>query len=104
MANWSFLTNHARAVLFIANHPDGRLRDLADAIGVTERTAFGIVDDLTAAGYVTKQKDGRRNRYSIQHHLPLPDAIGRERTVGDILELLADYKPPRRARRHDDGR
>ena len=99
MAKWSFLTNHARAVLFIANTPDARLRDLADGIGVTERTAFGIVGDLTDAGYVTKEKDGRRNRYSIQDHLLLPDAIGRERTIGEVLELLVDYKPQPRQRR-----
>lgn len=88
MAEWSFLTNHARALLFLAKEPDGRLRDLATALGVTERTAYGIVADLAEAGYVVKQKEGRRNRYEIQAHLPLRDAISRERTIGEVLELL----------------
>ena len=75
MATWSFLTNHARALLFIAKDPDARLRDLAVALDVTERTAYGIVVDLTEAGYVVKEKDGRRNHYQIQGHLPLPETM-----------------------------
>ena len=90
MAEWSFLTNHARALLFIAHDPDARLRDLAAGLDVTERTAFGIVADLTAAGYVVKEKDGRRNRYHIQAQMPLRDSISRERTIGEILDLLVD--------------
>lgn len=85
MAGWSFLTNHARVLLHVAEHPDARLRDLADALDVTERTAFGIVDDLTEAGYLMKERTGRRNRYHVQEHLPL---VG-ERTVGELLALLA---------------
>jgi DNA-binding IclR family transcriptional regulator len=90
MAEWGFLTNHARALLFIAHDPQARLRDLAVALGVTERTAYGIVADLTEAGYVVKEKDGRRNRYHIQAHLPLRDSVTRERTVGEVLELFHD--------------
>ncbi|MEY2468402.1 MAG: hypothetical protein QOF21_1100 [Actinomycetota bacterium] len=91
MTKWSFLTNHARALLFVAGQPDVRLRDLAVALDVTERTAYGIVDDLTTAGYVVKEKDGRRNRYQIQTHLPLPDS-GYERPIGEVLDLLTDAK------------
>jgi len=90
MAEWGFLTNHARALLFIAHDPEARLRDLAVSLDVTERTAYGIVADLTEAGYVVKEKDGRRNRYHIQAHLPLRDSITRERTVGEVLALFAD--------------
>lgn len=92
MADWSFLTNHARAMLFIAKEPDARLRDLASALEVTERTAYGIVADLTDAGYVVKERDGRRNRLHIQGHLPLRDRIIRERTIGEVLNLLGDSK------------
>jgi DNA-binding IclR family transcriptional regulator len=92
MAEWSFLTNHARALLYIARDPEARLRDLAAALDVTERTAYGIVADLTAAGYVLKEKDGRRNRYQIQDHLPLRDSISRERTIGEVLDLLSDAR------------
>jgi DNA-binding transcriptional ArsR family regulator len=98
VGDWSFLTNHARAMLFIASQPDARLRDLAAALDVTERTAYGIVVDLTGAGYVVKERDGRRNRYHIQEHLPLRDAIGRERTIGEVLDLLGDAKRPKKAR------
>ncbi|MEX2392955.1 MAG: helix-turn-helix domain-containing protein [Actinomycetota bacterium] len=89
MTDWGFLTKHARALLFIANNSDARLRDLAPALDVTERTAFGIVADLTEAGYVVKTREGRRNRYQVQHDLPIRDTISRERTVGEILALFA---------------
>lgn len=89
MGHWSFITNHARVLLFIANKPDARLRDIAAALAITERTAFGIVHDLVEAGYVTKERDGRRNRYQIQAQLPLRDTIGRERPIGEMLDLLA---------------
>ena len=90
--NWSFLTNHARALLFMASEPEARLRDLAAVLDVTERTAFAIVTDLTQAGYVVKEKEGRRNRYSIQAHLPLRDSISRERTIGEVLAVLGEAK------------
>jgi DNA-binding IclR family transcriptional regulator len=87
--SWSFLTSHARVLLCIAHDPGVRLRDMAARLGITERSAYGIVTDLAAAGYIVKQKDGRRNRYQIQAHLPLPESTSRERTVGEILALLA---------------
>jgi len=88
MESWSFLTNHARVLLSIAHDPGARLRDIAAALGITERSAYGIVTDLTRAGYVVKEKDGRRNRYQIQAHLPLPDPVGREPAIGDVLAGL----------------
>ena len=90
MADWSFLTNHARVLLCIAHDPGVRLRDIATVLRITERTAFGIVTDLAQAGYVVKEKDGRRNRYRIQPHLPLGESITRERTIGEVLDLLVD--------------
>jgi hypothetical protein len=65
-----------------------RLRDIAASLDITERSAFGILTDLAEAGYVVKAKDGRRNRYHIQAHLPLPEPDGRERAVGEILAVL----------------
>jgi hypothetical protein len=95
VANWTFLTNHARALLCIAHDPGVRLRDIAASLGITERAAYGIVTDLAEAGYMVKQKNGRRNRYQIQAHLPLPEPSSQERTVGDVLALLAgtDTRP-----------
>jgi hypothetical protein len=88
VGTWSFLTNHARALLCIAQDPGVRLRDIATLVGVTERSAHDIVTDLVTAGYVVKERDGRRNRYRIQEHLPLRDPISQERTVGEMLDLL----------------
>src|ERR1035438_6411277 len=67
-----------------------RLRDIAAGVGITERSAFGIVTDLAEAGYVVKQKDDHRNRYQIQAHLPLPEPASQEPAIGDVLALLAD--------------
>lgn len=88
MASWTFLTNHARVLLCIDRDPGARLRDIAASLGITERSAFGIITDLVEAGYVVKGKDGRRNRYHVQAHLPLPEAVARERTVGEVLAVL----------------
>jgi DNA-binding IclR family transcriptional regulator len=95
VASWSFLTNHARVLLCIAHDPGVRLRDIAARLDITERSAYSIVTDLTQAGYIVKQKDGRRNRYQIQAHLPLPESTSQERTVGEVLALLTgDFAPP----------
>ena len=102
MVSWGFLTNHARVLLCIAHDPGVRLRDIAARTGVTERTAYGIVTDLTGAGYVVKHKDGRRNRYQIQAHLPLPEPTSREQTIGEVLALLTSARagqPPAEGRR-----
>jgi MarR family len=88
VANWTFLTTHARVLLLVARDPGVRLRDIAASLDITERSAFGIITDLVEAGYVIKEKDGRRNRYHIQAHLPLPEPTTRERTVGEVLALL----------------
>jgi len=111
---WSFLTNHGRALLCIAHDPDARLREIAETLGITERSAYGIVSDLTTAGYVLKKRDGRRNRYVVQQHRRLPEPTLRERTVGDVLELLVGEKrrtrtavakkPTRTTRKHQKRR
>ena len=75
-------------MLLVAHDPGVRLRDIAASLDITERSAFGVITDLVEAGYVIKEKDGRRNRYHIQAHRPLPEPDGRERTVGEILALL----------------
>ncbi len=93
MASWTFLTNHARVLLCVANDPGMRLRDIAATLDITERSAFGILTDLVEAGYVVKEKDGRRNRYHIQADLPLPELASRDRTVGDVLALLSGTGP-----------
>jgi MarR family len=88
VANWTFLTTHARVLLLVAHDPGIRLRDIAASLNITERGAFGIITDLVEAGYVLKEKDGRRNRYHIQADLPPPEPTAREHTVGEVLALV----------------
>ena len=88
MAEWAFLTNHARVLLHLAHDPGARLRDIAASLGITERRAHGIITHFAEAGYVVKQKDGRRNRYQIQAHLPLAERGTREPAVGEVLAVL----------------
>ena len=87
---WSFLTNHAGVLLCIANDPGIRLREIGDTIGITERAAHRIVSELADAGYLTRQRNGRRNHYEIQTDLPLPDALARGKKVGDLLAILGE--------------
>src|SRR6266581_5065946 len=89
MEGWSFLTNHGRVLLCIAHDPGVRLRDIAASVGITERSAYAIVTDLAAAGYAVKHKDGRRNRYQIQAHMPLPEPASQQLAIGEVLALLA---------------
>ena len=92
MESWTLLTNHARVLQAIASDPGIRLRDIAACVGITERSAYGIVADLASAGYVAKHKDGRRNRYQIQAHLPLPGPVSQQPTIGELLDLLTGQR------------
>jgi predicted transcriptional regulator len=90
--SWSFLTNHARVLLCIAQDPGIRLREIGEAVGITERSAHRIVVELAEAGYISRQRNGRRNDYTIQSHLPLPDPLAREQKIGDLLATLAGQR------------
>jgi DNA-binding MarR family transcriptional regulator len=87
-AEWGFLTNHARALVCIARDPGIRLSDIAAALGVTERTAVNIVSELTETGYAVKEKHGRRNRYRVERHLPLPETVTGAQPIGEVLDAL----------------
>jgi MarR family len=89
---WSFLTNHAQVLLCIAHDPGIRLREIGDAVGITERAAHRIVVALAAAGYISRERNGRRNHYTIQSHLPLPDPLAREQRIGDLLAIVAGQR------------
>ena len=91
-ARWSFLTNHARVLICIAEDPGVRLREIGDAVGITERAAHRIVGELVAAGYVTRRRVGRRSHYTIRTELPVPDALARHQSVGDLLAILSDRR------------
>lgn len=85
---WRFVTNHTHVLAFIAAAPEGRLRDIAAAVGITERTAGQIVKDLQQAGYVTKSRVGRRNHYEVHVDFPLRHPLHRHHTVGALIEFL----------------
>ena len=94
MKNWTLLTSHAQVLLAIAHDPGIRLRDIAASLGITERSAYGIITDLVQAGYVVKQRDGRRNRYRIETNLPLREPASREPAIGEVLALLLEARTP----------
>ena len=89
MASWGFLTTHARVLLYIAHDPAARLRDIAASLDITERSAHGTVTDLAGAGYLIRQKNGRRNRYQIQAHLPAPGPGTPDPAIEQVLALFA---------------
>jgi DNA-binding MarR family transcriptional regulator len=88
---WRFVTNHAHVLECIAADPEVRLRDIAVSVGVTERTVAHIIRDLERAGYLTRSRDGRRNRYEVHGELPLRHPRHRHRTVGDLIGFLEGH-------------
>ena len=76
-------------LLCIAKDPTIRLREIGDAVGITERATHRIVAELVDAGYITRRRQGRRNEYTIQGDLPLPEPLARGQNVGDLLAILA---------------
>ena len=85
---WTFLTNHAHVLLLVDEDPDLRLRDLALAVGITERAAQRIMGELIEDGYVTRQRVGRRNTYTVHPDIPLRHPLERGHTVGDLLAAV----------------
>lgn len=89
---WTFLTNHGHVLLAIATNPNLRLRDIASLVGITERTAMGIITDLEAAGYIEREKIGRRNHYHLKSDVPMRHPLEAHHMVGDLLGAL-EHRP-----------
>jgi predicted transcriptional regulator len=85
---WDFLTNHAHVLVCVAHDSGIRLRDIAAAVGITERAAHRILSELVDEGYVLREREGRRNRYQVKPELPLRHPLVQEREVGDLLKVL----------------
>ncbi len=98
MSEWTFLTNHGLVLSYIALHPRATARDLAAAVGITERTTRKIIADLLEAGYIIKKREGRRNRYRIDANLPLRHPTHGVTAVGDLLQALGWKRPGRRSK------
>lgn len=92
---WTFLTNHSHVLLCIAADPGIRGRDIADKVGITERSAQSIIADLVEAGYLTRERVGRRNHYEVHPDLPLRHPIEREHQVAELLRLVKAPRPRR---------
>ena len=87
---WTLLTSHGRVLLIIAREPDLRIRDIAERARITERAAAGIVRDLEVAGYVTKERVGRRNRYVVHDDLAFRHPAEAEHRVRELIEIFTD--------------
>lgn len=90
--SWHFLTSHTQVLLCIQRNPEARLRDIADAVGITERAAQRIVTDLVDAGYVTRRRVGRRNQYTIERNAPMRHRAQLDHEIGELLDLLASSR------------
>lgn len=88
MADWTFLTNHAHVLLCVSTDPGMRVRDVAAAVGITERAAQRIIAELVDEGYLTRRRDGRRNRYELFPELPLRHPLERHHHIGELLIVL----------------
>ena len=89
VGDWAFLTNHAHVLLCLRRDPTARMRDVAAAVGITERAAQRIVAELEEDGYLSRTRDGRRNRYVLHHGLGLRHPLEGSHTVDELLNLLA---------------
>ena len=88
MTSWTFLSHHAQVLLCIARDPDARLRDIATAVGITERAVQAIVNDLVDAGYVDRSRVGRRNHYAVHADVPLRHRLQSDLDAGTLLRML----------------
>jgi predicted transcriptional regulator len=85
---WTFLTNHGRVLSYIAKHPESTTEQIAHEVSITLRAVQKIIADLRAGGYITQQKEGRRNRYTVNPDRPMRHQLERGHAVGDILRAL----------------
>ena len=100
MSEWTFLSNHALVLSYIARHSRVTARELANVVGITERATRKIIADLLETGYITKKREGRRNSYRINPDLDLRHPIHAETGVGELLEALGWKRPRRTLKAH----
>ena len=92
MKEWSLITNHGLVLAAISRNSNKTIRQIGDDVGITERTAYGIVVDLEKAGYIKRTKVGTRNTYTINHDMPLLSRLS-DASVGDMLALFGWQQP-----------
>jgi DNA-binding transcriptional ArsR family regulator len=101
-SRWYFLTNHAHVLVCVAHDPGIRLRDIAESVGITERSAHKILSELVEEGYVLRERQGRRNRYEVRPELPLRHHLVEEREIGELLEVLLRSRAAEKDRSRSD--
>jgi hypothetical protein len=99
--SWTLLTGHGHVLVEIARNPTARIRDIAAAAGITERTAQAIVADLETAGYITRTRTGRRTRYSVNRDHLFRHTAQEGLRVGPFLDVLAANSDPTTTGPHD---
>ncbi len=92
LSTWTFLSNYSHVLVCLAENPNARLRDVADRVGITERTAFRLIDELEQAGVLERAKEGRRNHYVINTETHLRHAIEKHCTVGELLQTVLNSR------------
>ena len=86
---WTFLSNYGHILIYLARNPEARVRDIADAIGITERSALGIISDLENEGYMTVEKIGRRNKYKVNSRLKFRHSMESHKSIGDLIKIFS---------------
>lgn len=84
---WTFLSNHSHVIICLARDPEIRMRDIAAAVGITERAVIRILTELEESGYINKERVGRRNRYSIVADKHLRHPLEEHHSIRGILAL-----------------
>lgn len=92
MAEWTFLTHHAHLLMQVAANPDATVKELADVVGLTTRSAVKILNDLEATGYLERERRGRRNHYVLHHGQPLRHPSNAAHTVDELIAALGDLR------------
>ena len=86
--SWTFLTSHGVVLLEVAGTPDATVRQIAERVGLTERQSHRVLSDLVEAGYLERQRVGRRNQYRVDESLPMRHPVVADRRVGELLAAL----------------
>ena len=89
-SGWTLFSNHGHVLLCLAREPELLLREVAEKVGITERAVQKIVSELESEGYLTKERVGRRNRYTIAPNMALRHDLEKHKTVKDLIDMLAD--------------
>ena len=97
--SWTFLTNHAHTLICLARKPDAILREVAAEVGITERAVHNIVSDLEASGVLRRDREGRRNTYTIKLDTPLRHPVEAHCKLGELVALVEDQQPRKRPRK-----